>query len=97
MDVLSVRNVYEDALRAKDKKAAIGADVTIENPEERNPYAQKADVTSNNKFLRRMKLQQKVRKKSTLYNEIIPETSKHGSWTLGAQLPISEYENFSSR
>ena len=28
MDVLSVRNVYEDALRAKDKKAAIGADVT---------------------------------------------------------------------
>ena len=31
MDVLSVRNVYEDAERAKDKKAAIGADVTIEN------------------------------------------------------------------
>ena len=31
MDVLSVRNVYEDAERAKDKKAPIGADVTIEN------------------------------------------------------------------
>ena len=31
MDVLSVRNVYEDAERAKDKKASIGADVTIEN------------------------------------------------------------------
>lgn len=31
MDVLSVRNVYEDAERAKDKKAVLGADVTIEN------------------------------------------------------------------
>ena len=31
MDVLSVRNVYEDAEKAKDKKAPIGADVTIEN------------------------------------------------------------------
>ena len=31
MDVLSVRNVYEDAERAKDKKAALGADITIEN------------------------------------------------------------------
>ena len=31
MDVLSVRNVYEDAERAKDKKAALGVDVTIEN------------------------------------------------------------------
>ena len=31
MDVLNVRNVYEDAERAKNKKAAIGADVTIEN------------------------------------------------------------------
>ena len=31
MDVLSVRNVYSDAERAKDKKAPIGADVTIEN------------------------------------------------------------------
>ena len=31
MDVLSVRNVYEDAERAINKKAAIGADITIEN------------------------------------------------------------------
>ena len=31
MDVLSVRNVYEDAERAINKKAALGADVTIEN------------------------------------------------------------------
>ncbi len=31
MDVLSVRNVYNDAERAKDKKAALGADITIEN------------------------------------------------------------------
>ena len=31
MDVLSVRNVYDDAERAKDKKAALGADITIEN------------------------------------------------------------------
>ena len=31
MDVLSVRNVYENAERAKDKKAALGADITIEN------------------------------------------------------------------
>lgn len=30
-DVLSVRNVYEDAARAKDKKAAIGVDINIEN------------------------------------------------------------------
>ena len=31
MDVLNVRNVYNDAERAKDKKAALGADITIEN------------------------------------------------------------------
>ena len=31
MDVLSVRNVYEAAEKAINKKAAIGADVTIEN------------------------------------------------------------------
>ena len=31
MDVLSVRNVYSDAEKAKDKKAALGADITIEN------------------------------------------------------------------
>ena len=31
MDVLSVRNVYENAERAINKKAAIGADITIEN------------------------------------------------------------------
>ena len=31
MDVLNVRNVYSDAERAKDKKAALGADITIEN------------------------------------------------------------------
>ena len=31
MDVLNVRNVYDDAERAINKKAAIGADVTIEN------------------------------------------------------------------
>ena len=31
MDVLSVRNVYSDAEKAINKKAAIGADITIEN------------------------------------------------------------------
>ncbi|MGN0176799.1 MAG: SufB/SufD family protein [Methanobrevibacter sp.] len=31
MDVLNVRNVYDDAERAINKKAAIGADITIEN------------------------------------------------------------------
>ena len=31
MDVLNVRNVYEDAERAVNKKAALGADITIEN------------------------------------------------------------------
>lgn len=30
-DVLSVRNVYEDAENAKDKKAALGTDITIDN------------------------------------------------------------------
>ena len=31
MDVLSVRNVLHDAEKAKDKKAPLGVDVTIEN------------------------------------------------------------------
>ena len=31
MDVLNVRNVYDDAERAINKKAALGADITIEN------------------------------------------------------------------
>ena len=31
MDVLNVRNVLNDAERAKDKKAPLGVDVTIEN------------------------------------------------------------------
>ena len=31
VDVLSVRNVLHDAEKAKNKKAAIGADITIEN------------------------------------------------------------------
>ena len=30
-DVLIVRNVYEDAERAKNKKAPLGTDITIEN------------------------------------------------------------------
>lgn len=30
-DVLSVRNVYEETQKAKDKKAALGTDITIEN------------------------------------------------------------------
>ena len=31
MDVLVVRNVTNDALKAKDKKAALGTDIVIEN------------------------------------------------------------------
>ena len=31
MDVLSVRNVYSDAEKAKDKKAALGVDIELEN------------------------------------------------------------------
>ncbi len=80
-------------LKLKKDSVGILSNIT-ENPEERNPYAQKADITSHNKVLRWMKLINKVRNKSTLYHEIIPETDEHGSWTLGAQLPVSEYKKF---
>ena len=39
MDVLIVRNVLHDAEKAKDKKAPLGVDVTIENFTDEDKFA----------------------------------------------------------
>ncbi len=61
----------------------------------KNYYARTADYISNVKLFRDIKFN--LKDKESLYNEIIPKTSKHGALTLGNQLPVSTYkEKFGS-
>lgn len=62
-----------------------------------NPRFRIGDITSNNRLIRFFKLLSKVKDEKSLYNEIIPRTSNHGSFILGAQLTDKYLEKFRAK